>query len=231
MTPRDPLTSEQLDWLEEVLLNRIDDDAVTMGLDEGVLDIPELDGFLTAIVSGPIVLGASHWLPALWGDFEPIWNNVDANQKFMALLIQHSNNIAEMLMETPAAFEPLFEERRVEDRWVTIVDEWCEGYVRAVRLAEEEWRAGGQEITDLLAPIRAFTEETNWYAHALDDEAELERLRDSIAPNVRAIHARWLAGRSAPQLPARHDITVTRAASVRLSSSRGCSRTTASNAA
>jgi uncharacterized protein len=67
--PRDPLTSEQLDWLEEVLLNRIDEDAVTEGLDEGVIDVPELDGFFTAIVSGPVVLGPSRWLPALWGDF------------------------------------------------------------------------------------------------------------------------------------------------------------------
>ena len=205
MIPRDPLTSEQLDWLEEVLLNRIDEDAVTEGLDEGVIDVPELDGFFTAIVSGPVVLGPSRWLPALWGDFDPVWKNVNEYQKFMALLIQHSNNIAGMLMVDPAAFEPLFEERRVEDRWVTIVDEWCEGYLRAVRLAEEEWRAGGQEIADLLAPIRAFTEETNWYAHALGDDAEVERLRDSIAPNVRAIHEKWLAGRSAPQPPARHD--------------------------
>ena len=205
MIAYDPLTSEQLDWLAEVLLNRIDDGAVTEELDEGVLDISELDGFFTAIVSGPVVLGPSRWLPALWGDFGPIWRNLDEHQKSMALLIQHSNNIAGMLIEDPAAFEPLFEERRVEDRWVTIVDEWCEGYVRAVRLAEEEWRAGGQEITDLLAPIRAFTEETNWYAHALDDEAEVERLRNSIAPNVREIHAKWLAGRSAPQSPARHD--------------------------
>ncbi len=205
MIAYDPLTSEQLDWLAEVLLNRIDDGAVTEELDEGVLDISELDGFFTAIVSGPVVLGPSRWLPALWGDFEPIWKNVDEHQKVMALLIQHSNNIVGMLMEDPAAFEPLFEERRVEDRWVTIVDEWCEGYVRAVRLAEEEWRAGGQEFADLLAPIRAFTEETDWYAHALDDEAEVERLRDSIAPNVRAIHEKWLAGRSAPQSPARRD--------------------------
>jgi uncharacterized protein len=203
--PRDPLTNDQLDWLGEILLNRIDDHAVTEGLDEGVIDIPELDGFLTAIVSGPVVLVPSRWLPALWGDFEPIWNSVDEHQRFMSLLIQHSNNIAGMLMEDPADFEPLFEERRVKDRWVTIVDEWCEGYVRAVRLAEDEWRAGGQEITDLLAPIRAFTGETNWYAHALDEDEEVERLRNSIAPNVRAIHAKWLAGRSPPQLPARRD--------------------------
>jgi uncharacterized protein len=199
-----------LDWLGEVLLNRIDEDAVTEGLDEGVIDVSELDGFLTAIVSGPVLIVPSRWLPALWGDFEPIWDSVDEAKKFISLLTQHSNNIAAMLMEDPAAFAPVFEERRVEDRWVTIVDEWCEGYLRAVRLAKNEWQAGGQEIADLLAPIRAFTEETDWYAHALDDEAEVERLRDSIVPNVRAIHAKWLAVRSAPQLPARRDRRVGR---------------------
>ena len=123
----------------------------------------------------------------------------------MSLLMQHSNSIAGMLMEAPAAFEPIFYERKLEDRAVTIADEWCEGYMRGVHLAEKVWRAGRQEITDLLAPIRAFTEETNWYAHALSDEAEAERLRDSATPNVRAIHAKWLAERADPQVPARRE--------------------------
>ena len=147
MIPHDPLTSDQLDWLEDFLLNRIDEDAVTEGLDEGVLVIPELDGFLTAIVSGPVVLVPSRWLPALWGDFEPIWYSADDYQKFMSLIIQHSNNIASLLIEDPEAFEPLFYERKFEDRTVTVVDEWCEGYVRAVRLAEEamaRWWTGNR---------------------------------------------------------------------------------------
>jgi len=203
--PHDPLTSDQLDWLGEVLLNRIDDGTVTEGLDEGILDIPELDGFFTAIVSGPVVLIPSRWLPAMWGDFEPIWNSVDEYQWFMSLLMQHSNSIASMLMEDPEAFEPIFYERKLEDRTVTVVDEWCEGYVRGVRLAGKERRAGGQEIADMLAPIRAFTEETNWYGHTLNDEVDSERLRNSIAPSVRAIHAKWLAERSGPRSPARRD--------------------------
>ena len=205
MIPHAPLTSDQLDWLEDFLLNRIDEEAVTEGLDEGILDIPELDGFLTAIVSGPVVLVPSRWLPALWGDFEPIWTSADDYQTLMSLIIQHSNNIASLLIEDPEAFEPLFYERKFEDRTVTVVDEWCEGYVRAVRLAGEAWRAGGQEITDLLAPIRAFTEETDWYAHALGDKEKVERLRNSIAPNARAIHAKWVAERSEPRLPAHRD--------------------------
>jgi uncharacterized protein len=200
------LTSDQLDWLGEILLKRIDEDAVTEGLDEGILDISELDGFLTAIVSGPAVLLPSRWLPAMWGDFEPIWNSMDEAQKFMSLLMQHSNSVAGILMEHPEDFEPIFYERKLKTRTVTIVDEWCEGYMRGVRLAAEEWRMGGQEIVHLLAPIRAFTEETNWHAHTLDDEREVERLRDSIAPNARAIHAKWLAERSGPALPARRTL-------------------------
>jgi len=203
--PLEPLTSEELEWLDDFLLNRIDDDANTEGLDEGILDVSELDGLLTAVVSGPVVLVPSRWLPAVWGDFEPIWEGAEEAQRFMALVMRHYNCLAGMLMEDPEAFEPMFYERTLDDRTVTIVDEWCEGYLRGVRLAEEEWRAGGQDIAHLLAPVRAFTEETNWQAHALKDEVAVARFRDSIAPNVRAIHAKWLAERSGLQAPVRRD--------------------------
>jgi uncharacterized protein len=109
------------------------------------------------------------------------------------------------MMDEPEAFEPIFFERQVDNQTIAIVDEWCEGYLRGVRLAEHEWRAGGQEIADLLAPIRAFTEETDWQAHALGDAAKIGQLRESIAPNARAIHAKWLADRSGPQVPSRRD--------------------------
>ena len=48
-----PLSQQELVWLEELLLNRIDDDAYFEGMDEGILDLSALDGFFTAIVSGP----------------------------------------------------------------------------------------------------------------------------------------------------------------------------------
>ena len=51
-----PLDDDEIAWLEEFLLDRIDNDADTEGRDEGILDISELDGFLTAVVSGPITV-------------------------------------------------------------------------------------------------------------------------------------------------------------------------------
>ena len=73
--PSDPLSDEELERLQTILLDRVDEEAVTDGKDEGVLDVSELDGFLTAVVSGPVTVLPSRWLPAVWGDFEPTWDN------------------------------------------------------------------------------------------------------------------------------------------------------------
>ena len=71
----DPLNDEEIDQLDRFLLDRIDEDADTQGKDEGVLDISELDGLFTALVSGPVMIPPSRWLPAVWGDFEPTWTD------------------------------------------------------------------------------------------------------------------------------------------------------------
>lgn len=49
------------------------------------------------------------------------------------------NWIAAFLMEQPDDFEPMFEESVVDGKTHTIVDEWCEGYIRGVALASEQW--------------------------------------------------------------------------------------------
>ena len=192
----DPLSDEELERLQTILLDRVDEEAVTDGKDEGVLDVSELDGLLTAIVSGPVTIVPSRWLPAVWGDFEPTWHSLDDYGAFMSMLMRHMNSIAETLIEDPEAFEPMFLERIWKGKSVVVVDEWCEGYMRGIRLAADEWGAAAPEITDLLTPIRAFTEDTNWQAHDLADSKQVEKLRDAIAPNVRAIHAYWLARRA-----------------------------------
>lgn len=191
----DPLTDEELDRLGEILLDHVDEDAVTDDSDEGILDISTLDGFLTAIVSAPVTIMPSQWLPAVWGDFEPVWDGIGDYQEFMSLVMRHLNSIVLALTYEPEWFEPMFMENTRVNPPVLIVDEWCEGYMRGVELARAEWNAGGEAIATLLAPIRAFSSEPNWLGHALDDSAEADALRDAITPNIRAIHAYWLARR------------------------------------
>lgn len=206
-----PLNDDELDWLDAFLLDRIDEDAVyedDLQKDEGVLDISALDGFFTALVSGPEVIVPSRWLPAVWGDYEPEWKNQKEFETVFSLLIRHMNGIAATLMEQREDFEPLFLERVVEGKTCTIVDEWCEGYVRGMKLAEEAWGSGGLEMRVLLMPILAFTGETDWKAHDLTD-VEIKNLHVAITRNVREIHAYWLARRETEgpsQQPVRHSV-------------------------
>ncbi|MGR9071868.1 MAG: UPF0149 family protein [Gammaproteobacteria bacterium] len=189
------LTDEELDFLDQFLLNRIDEDADVEGKDEGVLDVSDLDGFFTAIVSGPVMIPPSKWLPAVWGDFEPEWDDEKDFEKIFSLMARHMNSIAAILLEQPDEFEPLFLEREAKGKVVAIVDEWCEGFCRGMALAQEQWNEGGQEMAALLTPILAFTEKTDWRGHDLA-LSEAEKIQQAIEPSVRQIHAFWLARRN-----------------------------------
>jgi uncharacterized protein len=145
-----PLTEKELDRLDRFLLERIDTDADAEGMDEGVLAISELDGLLTALVSGPDLIPPSKWLVAVWGDFEPIWNSEQEFQQIFSLMMRHMNGIAATLMEQPEDFEPIFMERVVEDKTYIVVDECCEGYMRGIALAGDRWNSGGTQMAKLL---------------------------------------------------------------------------------
>ena len=103
------LSDDELEWLDHFLVYRIDEDADCEGKDEGVLNVCELDGLLTAVVSGPVTIPPSHWMPQIWGDFPPAWKDERELQQVMSLLMRHMNSIAGLLMEQPGDFEPMFE--------------------------------------------------------------------------------------------------------------------------
>jgi len=189
------LSDEEYERLDQFLLERIGDETETLGKDEGVLDISELDGLFTAIVSGPVITAPSQWLPAVWGEFEPVWEDEKEFEEIFSLMMRHMNGIASMLMESPEEFEPIVLGREVEGNSYTIVDEWCEGYLRGVKLTQEYWDKGGDEMAILLTPILAFTGETSWRGHECERD-EVEKIQQAIAPNVREIHAYWLARRA-----------------------------------
>ncbi len=50
-----PLNESEMAWLEETLISYGHDDA-------SVIDVSELDGMLTAVLSGPVVVEPDTWL-------------------------------------------------------------------------------------------------------------------------------------------------------------------------
>lgn len=141
-----PLSGKELDWLDRFLLDRITEGTDTDGMDEGVLDISELDDLFTAIVSGPLPLSISDWLPATWGGFEPEWKNDKAFEDVISLMLRHMNGIAATLMEQPDGFEPIYLESKHKGKQHLIVDEWCEGYLRGMALYLEDWNLGARKL-------------------------------------------------------------------------------------
>lgn len=189
-----PLNKEEMELLQQFLLNRIDEDIDTTGMDEGIFDISTLDGFFTAIVSGPEMVPPSIWLPVIWGDFEPEWEGERDFSEIFTLMLRHMNGIVETLMEFPNEFEPIFLERHTDERTFTIVDEWCEGYYLGFALSHKQWMIPDTKIASLLSPIFAFTQATDWIGHDSSIE-EMERTHQEIITNVRKIHAFWLKQR------------------------------------
>ncbi len=202
------LSEEEFDYLDEFLLERIDDNTDTEDKDEGILDVSELDGLFVAIVSGPTLIPPSQWLAAIWGDFEPVWENEQAFQDIFSLMVRHMNGIASGLMEHPEDFEPLFLQRKVKGKWYTLVDDWCSGYVRGVELAANQWDIGGREMNMMLMPIRTFASDDGWQVLEKFNDSEIEKIQQKISPAAREIHGYWLAqrkGDKSPALPIRRE--------------------------
>ena len=95
-----PLNESEMAWLEETLMSYGHDDA-------SVIDVSELDGMLTAVLSGPVVVEPDTWLVAVWGGekYIPRWKNDREMNRFIDLCFKHMNDIAERLSEYPDQFE------------------------------------------------------------------------------------------------------------------------------
>jgi uncharacterized protein len=203
----DPLDDEELAFLDEFLLYRMDvetsDRIAAAGGDEGILDVSELDGFLTAIASGPSPIAPSRWLPAVWGAQQPTWESENQFEEVFEMLIRHQNSIVETLMQAPDQFEPMFNGHEAGGTTHLIADEWCSGYMRGVELDADAWKKNETDIAALLGPIKLWgTEEGVDLVNAMS-EADQERERGAIAASARALHKYWLARRTPPPAPVR----------------------------
>lgn len=196
-----PLCGSEINWLDTFLLRRINEVENISGRDPGVLGVSELDGFFTSIVSGPKVIPASQWLPCLWGDIGPVWEDEDFITAFM-LMRRHMNCIAATLMQRPQAFEPMFLEHDYNNQTCVVVDAWCKGYLRGVLLARDHWHLDDLEMEILLVPIKAFYGEQASRTYNRFSLTEIENIRYAICRNARDIYTFWLADRRVKgQLP------------------------------
>jgi uncharacterized protein len=164
----------------------------------GMADIVTLEGFLTAIVIGPNMISPNLWLPKVWGKGKTPFKDIEELNRFVALVMGLYNEIAGCFELDPAAFEPSFYERSFNDETVIIVDEWCEGFIKGIRIDSAGWQPLKRERPDLLKPIELFGTRTGWRELKEGGDAAMHAIwSPRIAPAVRAIYAHWLLHRQA----------------------------------
>ncbi len=182
-----PLTENELEWLDNVLME--------YGNDDAVLDVAELDGLLTAILSGPNMIQPGRWLSSVWGGAKnaPRWASESELTRFMDLTFQHMNDIADRLCYYPDQFAPLFGTRTVDGTEYTIVEEWCFGYMRGVAL--DNWSTLPKNLQPSLDAIALHGREDNFLLLEKMSSAAVESSIEEIQPAALSLHAYWLSQR------------------------------------
>jgi uncharacterized protein len=194
-------SDEEFDLLEAWLMRR----------SKGITDIVELEGFLTAVVVGPVTLVPSVWLPKVLGGKNPGFRTEEEFNEFARLVMGFYNVIVAWFDRDPAHFQPTFYERHIEGKRIFIVDEWCWGFMKGVRLNSAEWKPLKRDQPELLRPMELFG--TTAGLRELDAggaDVMHGKWSRKITPAVRAIHAYWLPKRHADHVATRAAMTVRR---------------------
>jgi len=137
------------------------------------MDLEMLDGFLTAIVSGPELIQPSEWLPVVWSDSQrsvsPVFADNEQAERILALILRLQSGIVRTLTDSPTRFKPLLyrpeegvkgragEKGRKEETAPPEASAWCEGYMNGVLLREESWEPlyASEATRDWMLPIEA----------------------------------------------------------------------------
>jgi len=139
-SPVTPLTEDELASLDELLASLPSD---------GAMSLDGMDGYLTALLVGPVPLSAmktGDWLPAIWGgDGEPAPAPFRSNQqrkRSTVLVLRHLRAIQEELSGPPDAWEPIFNVAEVPGTHgdeLADAGDWCLGFLAAMDLAPDAW--------------------------------------------------------------------------------------------
>ncbi len=179
-------------------LRKLDDFLMSERAPDDCMQLSDLDGFLTAIAIGPELIMPSEWLPVIWGEGEPVFENTEDAQSVIGAIMGRYNEILRQIQDEPDAQGPLFWETPYSQ---VVAADWAEGFMDGVGLRRQAWwpLLESDEGIELLTPIMAFLHDDDGKPLLEVEPYELVEIRkvaiDLIVPSVRAINSYWKAHR------------------------------------
>jgi uncharacterized protein len=192
------LSDAEMDELDRFLMSDATSDNTMM------LDC--LDGYLTALATGPVSILPSQWLPGVWGPTEkdePVFDSFKQAERITGLIFRQLNGIIGSLQHNPDEFEPIFDTAIFPDNSHEYADGemWAYGFMSGIMLQRESWQAlfDDPNGVEVLRPIYLLgAEEATPEEEALTETPEQrEKLTEQIPASVAWIYRFWLPYRDA----------------------------------
>ena len=155
-----------------------------------------LDGFVTAIVAGPISINPPDWVCPLLGVELDAFNHDNEEFSAIAAAGTRHNTISDTLSTNPDRFEPMFNRHNGE----VDAKPWCNGFYVAMKLRWFAWsRLLNPNVTEyeLLAPILSYCVDEAGRPLLYPERSGLMHSRGwrEIAPAVEAMRQYWMPSR------------------------------------
>ncbi|NTW56328.1 MAG: UPF0149 family protein [Chlorobiaceae bacterium] len=194
----DPLSEQELLELEELL--------VSNELPSGSMNLDALDGFLTALVVGPVAIAPEEWIPVVFGS-EPDGISSEGSaektmQRIAALALRYRNTIAVIFRQDPETFRPLFElsTYACDEDAECAVQEWAHAFMIGIEMRYEDWvpliemaemtDEEGEQTAMLLGPLLLLSGRDPRSESLSGDQRE--QLGKMVAESISDIYRFWL---------------------------------------
>lgn len=176
-------------------LEKLDDFLCSEAVDEDAMLLGTLDGFLAGVIVCPELIPPSEWLPLIWGEEAPVFDNQDQAQGILDLIMEHYNDVIRQLDR--GRYCPVYHLDLDDTAFWEI---WIEGFWQAMVLRPEAWASLAEsEDEDLqralfmLGRLVEIAQKTDDFEPMEIDE-ELENLAPDLIPlHVEILHRARLA--------------------------------------
>lgn len=195
--------------LSDVEMDELDTFLMSDATTNEVMLLDCLDGYLTAVASGPVRLAQSDWLARVWGPTAsdaPTFESKAQEEKIIGLMNRHLNAIVWNLQQEDEPFEPVFDLNVYQDDEREYVDGemWAHGYMTAIQLNRNSWNAlfESKHGVDMLRPIYLLGAEdvTEEEEQLVQTPAQREELSRTIPASVGWIYKFWAPQRRAEDI-------------------------------
>jgi uncharacterized protein len=209
MSKQEPSNEEVTPALSEKEMDELDSFLMSDATTNEVMLLDCLDGFLTAIASGPAMPKPEEWIARVWGptaEDAPAFVSAAQAERIISLITRHMNAIGWSLHQEPELFEPVFDMQVFEgdEREYMDGEMWAHGYMTGINMQRDSWKAlfESKQGPVALRPIYLLgaPEVTEAEEELVKTPAQREELSKQIPASVGLIYKFWAPQRRAADI-------------------------------